>query len=129
MRSPRLVVISSALSFLFLAAAQAQSGQRFKAVQAESALKLRANDAATAQALLAGGAERIADYGSFQVFSASTAAAEELAGSGLDNVTFENVIELHAGAVDTRATTAARPAPPYRAFPASGCIWCSSPAR
>jgi hypothetical protein len=106
MRSPRLVVISSALSFLFLAAAQAQSGQRFKAVQAESALKLRANDAATAQALLAGGAERIADYGSFQVFSASTAAAEELAGSGLDNVTFENVIELHAGAVDTRATTA-----------------------
>ena len=106
MRIPRLVLTSSALSLLLLATAQAQSSQRFKAVQSESALKLRANDAATAQALIAGGAERIADYGSFQVFSASSTAAEELAGSGLDNVTFENVIELHAGAVDTRATVA-----------------------
>ena len=106
MRIPRLVLTSATLSLLLLATAQAQTSQRFKAVQSESALKLRANDAATAQALIAGGAERIADYGSFQVFSASSTAAEELAGRGLDNVTFENIIELHAGAVDTRVTMA-----------------------
>lgn len=106
MRTTRLVLTSSALTILLLATAQAQSSQRFRAQSPETTLKLRANDAATAQALIAGGAQRIADYGGFQVFAASATAAEELAGSGLDNVTFENIIELHAGAVDTRTTLA-----------------------
>ena len=92
-----------------LAASSGYAGdlsQRFRAENPGQASKLRVSDPLVADTLQAGGARLVADYGSFQVFEASAATATELAADGLDNVTYENNIELHAGWVDTRNAVA-----------------------
>ena len=104
---------------LLLAAAASSPAQatRFRAAAGE-AVKVQALDAATAAALTAGGAELIADYGSYQYFRAAPAALTELAGAGLVDRRDANRIELHAGAVDT--TQAAARAARTRALTATG---------
>ena len=98
----------AALSTLLLAGPSpaADYNQRFRVNTDETAAKIRVSDPTAAQMLQVGGAKLIADYDSFQVFAANETAVVELAGPGLDNVTFENNIELNAGTVDTRATAA-----------------------
>jgi subtilisin-like proprotein convertase family protein len=105
--------------FILLAAAASAPAQatRFRAA-AGGGVKVQALDAATAAALTAGGAELIADYGSYQYFRAAPAALTELAGAGLADRRDANRIELHAGAVDT--TQAATRAARTRALTATG---------
>lgn len=108
MNSHALSLATVAAVFVCSVATQAtgDSAHRFAVTKPEAASKLRVTDPRLASELLAGGATQLADYGSFQVFEASTLATEELSGAGLDNITYENTIELHAGAVDTRVAAA-----------------------
>ncbi len=107
LRRSSFVFLCATLAILAAAsdAASSSVSQRFRPAEG-AALKVRVTDSAKATALAEGGARLIADYGSFQLFAANAEAETELAGAGLDNVTFENVIELHAGAVDTRSSVA-----------------------
>lgn len=109
-----LTACAASLSIALLAGASDQSlsqpSQRYRALGG-SAVKLQVTDGATAAALSAGGARLIADYGSYQLFEASAAALQDLAGRGLQDRSQENSILLHAGLVDTTAaaTRSARP--------------------
>lgn len=101
---------AACVSVLVLAAAGplsgAGTGARYRASTPESAGKIRTSNPSIAATLQAGGATLIADYGGFQLFSANTLAAADFAGRGADDVTYENTIELHAGALDTRQVSA-----------------------
>ncbi|MEI6198240.1 MAG: S8 family serine peptidase, partial [Verrucomicrobiota bacterium] len=73
-------------------------------VQAQNQ-KLRVNDAAVADRLLAQGGKLVADYGSFKIIEAEAAS---VAGetNQVESVAESNFIELHAGPLDTRTTAA-----------------------
>lgn len=85
--------------------------------------KVRVNDPATAQDLLAHGGKLIADYGGFQVIETGQASGR-LRPAGAD----PDVIELNARRISTRSTAWRAHHDPSAGFPEENFTWCNSPA-
>lgn len=78
-------------------------GQRFRASSGDRH-KLRVDDPAIAAQIVADGGTLVADYGSFQIVEANSAAAKSFAASGkVEDRDEDNRILLNAGVLDTTA--------------------------
>src|SRR6516164_3309897 len=92
-----LFLVLLGLSGLCLDDSRAQAGGASLKTQ-----KLRVSEPRVAEELISGGAELIADYGSFQVLRVDQAqAAVAQAKPEVESITRHNIIELNTGPLDT----------------------------
>ena len=91
------------IALLALSSAPAFSQERFKPTDPDALRVVRTDSPATAASLREGGARLVADYGAYQLFEAAPAVLDE---AGVEDVTYQARIELHAGFVDSRRAEA-----------------------